>query len=236
MILAGLFASVLFIGLVLGDWLYFGQLTPDAIRYGCSVARTQDRWASSNLIALRDRFTADGVLMLPHGVARFYPELSQIAIRPKYRLFSIGFRTAWPIKGLIHLSPDDQTMGALCVKRIPWSSALITLIWLALVSIGSLAFIVTYASDGGFASLQGVILGVGLIAGAALVLAAGVVTVVMSYRLENSRLMTVYDELRESLEGTSLSGSGSATLQTASGSDRIRQGDPGPIGCAPGRQ
>ncbi|MBH0177665.1 MAG: hypothetical protein HP491_07310 [Nitrospira sp.] len=31
MILAGLFAGVLFIGLILGDWFYFIQLTPDAI-------------------------------------------------------------------------------------------------------------------------------------------------------------------------------------------------------------
>jgi hypothetical protein len=236
MIIAGLFASVLFIGLILGDWFYFVRLSPDAVRYGCSVARTQDRWTSSNLIALRDRFTADGVLMLPHGVARFYPDLSQIAIRPQYRLFSIGFRTAWPIKGLIYLSTENQTVGALCVKRIPWSSALITLVWLALVSIGSLAFIVTYASEGGFASLQGVLLGVGLIAGAALVLAAGVVTVVVSYRLENSRLMQVYEELRETLEGLSDPESGSATRQTSSGSDRIRQAGPGPIGCAPARK
>lgn len=200
--LAGLFASVLFIGLILGDWLYFVRLTPDAIRYGCSVARTQDRWASSTLATLRDRCNADGVLMLPHGVARFYPALSQIAIRPQYRLFSTRFRTAWPVKGLIYLSADDHAMGALCVKRIPWSSALITLLWFALISIGSLTFVVTYVQDGGFASLQGVLLGVGLVAGATVVLATGVVTVMISYRLENSRLTKVYDELREALEGS----------------------------------
>ena len=186
MILAGLFASALFIGLILGDWLYFIQLTPDAARYGCSVARTQDRWTSSTLATLRDRFTADGVLMLPHGVARFYPELSQIAIRPQYALFATGFRTAWPIKGLIYLSTDNQAMGALCIKRIPWSSALITLVWFALVSIGSVVFVVTYVGDGGFDSLQGVLLGVGLAAGAAIVLGAGLLTVLMSYRAKNT--------------------------------------------------
>ena len=201
MILAGLFASALFIGLILGDWFYFIQLTPDAVRYGCSVARTQDRWTSSTLATLRDRFTADGVLMLPHGVARFYPELSQIAIRPQYALFATGFRTAWPIKGLIYLSTDNQAMGALCIKRIPWSSALITLVWFALVSIGSVVFVVTYVGDGGFDSLQGVLLGLGLAAGAAIVLGAGLLTVLMSYRLENSRLARVYEELREALEG-----------------------------------
>lgn len=201
MILAGLFAGVLFIGLILGDWFYFIQLTPDAVRYGCSVARTQDRWTSSTPETLRNRFTADGVLMLPHGVARFYPELSQIAIRPQYALFATGFRTAWPIKGLIYLSTDDHALGALCVRRIPWSSALITLVWFALVSIGSLTFVVTYLGDGGFDSLQGVLLGVGLTVGAVLVLTIGLVTVILSYRLENSRLTKVYEELREALEG-----------------------------------
>ncbi len=201
MILAGLFAGVLFVGLIVGDWFYFIRLTPDAIRYGCSVARSRDQWTRSDLSSVRDRFAADGVLMLPHGVAWFYPELSQIAIRPQYRLFSMGFRTAWPIKGLIHLSSGDQVLAALCVKRIPWSSALITLAWFVLVSLGSLAFVVTYAMQGGFTSMSGVLMGAGIIGIALLVLAFGLVTVVFSYRLENSRLTKVYDELREVLEG-----------------------------------
>jgi len=200
MILAGLFAAVLFIGLLVGDWFYFIRLTPDAIRYGCSVARSHDRWTRSTLATVRDRFKADGVLMLPHGVAWFYPDLSQIAIRPQFRLFSMSFRTAWPIKGLIHLSSADQTVAALCVKRIPWSSALITLLWFALVSTGSLTFAITYALQGGFTSLRGVLMGAGIIGIAFLVLAFGLVTVVFSYRLENSRLTKVYDELREILE------------------------------------
>lgn len=201
MVLAGLFASVLFIGLILGDWLYFVRFTPDAIRYGCSVARSRERWTASTIETVRNRFSADGVLMLPHGIARFYPNLSQIAIRPRYRLFSIGFRSAWPVKGLIHLSAGNQAMDALCVKRIPWSSALMTLLWFGVVLIGSLVFVVTYAWDGGFASLEGVFMGVGLVAGALLVLAAGLVTVTMSYRLEHNRLMQVYEELRDALEG-----------------------------------
>jgi len=199
MTLAGLFAGVLFIGLILGDWLYFVRFTPDAIRYGCNVARSRDQWASTTLTNLRDRFNSEGILMLPHGVARFYPELSQIAIRPQYRLFAIGFRTAWPVKGLIHLSADDHAIGALCIKRIPWSSALITLLWFALVSVGLVMFVFSYTKDGGFASLQGVILGVGLVAGAVAVMAIGVVTVIISYRLENSRLTKVYEELRDAV-------------------------------------
>ena len=199
MILAGLFAGILFIGLILGDWLYFVRLTPDAIRYGCNVARSQDRWLSATLETLHTQFNADGTLMLPHGVARFYPEQAQIAIRPRYRLFAIGFRTAWPVKGLIHLTARDHALEVLCIKRIPWSSALITLVWFALVSIGLVMFVFSYTGDGGFASLQGVILGVGLVAGAMVVMAIGVVTVVIAYRLENGRLMKVYDELREAL-------------------------------------
>jgi hypothetical protein len=205
MILAGFFAGILFIGLLVGDWLYFIRLTPDAIRYGCRVAQNQDQWSGTALTSLGDRFTPEGVLMLPHGVAWFYPQLSQIAIRPQYRLFSMRFRTAWPVKGLIHLSPHEQSLNTLCVKRMPWSSALMTFLWFALVSIGSMAFMVQYAMDGGFASLGGTLTGIAVIALAALVLAFGLVTVALAYRLEDSRLMKVYSELRDvvALHGSS---------------------------------
>ncbi|MBH0201616.1 MAG: hypothetical protein HP496_04775 [Nitrospira sp.] len=199
MVLAGLFAGILFIGLIVGDWLYFIRLTPDSIRYGCRVASNPDQWPGTALTTLGDRFTPEGVLMLPHGVAWFYPQLSQIAIRPQYRLFSRRFRTAWPVKGLIQLSPQDQSLNTVCVKRMPWSSAIITLLWFALVVIGSLTFVVQYAMDGGFASLGGTLTGVVVIALAALVLAFGLVTVALAYRIEDSRLMKVYGELREAL-------------------------------------
>jgi hypothetical protein len=201
MILAGLFAGALCIGLIVGDWLYFVRLTPDAIRYGCAVARTQDRFTHCTFTSLGGKFSADGVLTLPHGVARFYPDLAQIAIRPQYQLFSMSFRTAWPIKGLIHLSPDGDALGMLCVKRVPWSSALVTLIWFALVSGGSLAFLVTYAVQGGFTTFSGVLMGAGIAGIGLLVLAFGLVTVVFSYRMENGRLSQVYEELREALGG-----------------------------------
>jgi hypothetical protein len=200
MILAGLFAGVLFLGLIVGDWWYFIRLTPDAIRYGCTVGKRFDHWSESPLEAVRDRFNAEGVLMLPHGVARLYADMSQIAIRPQYRLFSRSFRTAWPVKGLVHLSVDNETMRALCVKRIPWSSALITLVWFALVSLGSLTFVIQYALEGGFASLGGILVGVGIIGLALLVLTFGLVTAALSYRLEDSRLMKVFEELRDALQ------------------------------------
>lgn len=199
MILAGLFAGLLFIGLIVGDWLYFIRLTPNAIRYGCRVASNPDQWPGAALTTLGDRFTPEGVLMLPHGVAWFHPQLSQIAIRPQYRLFSRRFRTAWPVKGLIHLSHQDGSLNTLCVKRMPWSSAIMTLLWFAVVLIGSLTFVVQYALDGGFASLGGTLTGVTVIALAALVLAFGLVTVALAYRLEDSRLMKVYAELRDAM-------------------------------------
>ncbi len=200
MILAGLFASILFIGLIIGDWIYFIRLTPDAIRYGCIVARHQDQWKWNTPTTVRDRFNPNGVLTLPHGVAWFYPDLLQIAIRPQYRLFSMSFRTAWPVKGLVHLSIADRTMSALCVKRIPWSSALLTSLWFLLVSAGSLSFVAIYAMDGGFASLRGLLMGTGIVVIALLVLALGLVTVMLSYKLEDERLTKVYDELWEVLE------------------------------------
>jgi hypothetical protein len=205
MILAGLFASLLFIGLILGDWFYFIRLTPDAIRYGCNVARSQDRWTASTLATIQAHFSTDGVLMLPHGVAWFYPELAQIAIRPQFRLFSLSFRTAWPVKGLIHLTSDGLATEALCVKRIPWSSALLTMVWFAVVSIGSLTFAISYTLEGGFASLRGTLIGGGMIVLALCVLFFGFITVLISYRLENGRLTKVYDELREVFEGPSKS-------------------------------
>ena len=49
MIFAGLFAGALCLGLILGDWLYFVRLTPDASRYGCGVARTHDRFTHTTM-------------------------------------------------------------------------------------------------------------------------------------------------------------------------------------------
>ena len=80
-----------------------------------------------------------------------------------------------------------------------------TLLWFALVLIGSVTFVIQYAMDGGFASLGGTLTGVAVIALAALVLAFGLVTVALAYRLEDSRLMKVYGELREAIAHTTSS-------------------------------
>ena len=203
MVLASVFAGVMFLGLIVGDWWYFIRLTPDAVRYGCRVGGRVEPWQEQTLSTARTRFNADGSLMLPHGVAWLDPTLSLIAIRPQYRLFARSFRTAWPLKGLIHLSNNNQAVQARCIKRIPWSSALITIVWFTLVIIGSLTFVIQYAFDGGFSTFGGMLTGVVVIAVAALVTAFGLVTAALSYRLEDSRLMKVYEELREVLENPS---------------------------------
>ncbi len=200
MVLAGLFAAVLFLGLILGDWLYFVRLTPDASRYGCGIGRSRGRWPNDSLERLQACCDGHGAVTLPHGIARFYPELRQVALRPQYHLFSMSFRTAWPLKGLVHLTSEDHAVTALCIKRIPWSSALITLMWFLLVGLGTTAFLVTYGVQGGFTSLSGVLMGAGILGIGLLVLAFGIVTVVVSYRLENSRLTKVYDELTQLIE------------------------------------
>lgn len=200
MLLAGLFAGALLLGLIVGDWLYFVRLTPDASRYGCGVARMADRLSSQSLNRLQASVDADGALTLPHGIARYYPDLRQIAVRPQYHLFSMGFRTAWPLKGLIHLTPDGQAVNAVCIKRIPWSSAVITMLWFLLVGLGTTAFMITYGTQGGFDTLTGVMMGAGILGIGLLVLAFGVVTVTLSYRLENGRLAQVYGELKAVVE------------------------------------
>ena len=162
MILAGFFAAALCLGLILGDWLYFVRRTPDASRYGCGVARTHDRFTHTTMKQLADRFDAGGFLTLPHGTARFYQDLNQIVIRQKYRLFAIGFRTLWPLKGLISLSPEGDALAVLCRKLTPWSSALLTGIWFVLVAVGTVGALISLFVEGEMAALGGVVLALGI--------------------------------------------------------------------------
>jgi hypothetical protein len=112
----------------------------------------------------------------------------------------MGFRTAWPIKGSIQVTAAPAHLNFLCTKRIPWSSALLTLLWFLLVGFGTLGFLVTYAADGGLSSFTGVMMGLGTTALGLMVLAFGGLVVVLAYRLENGRLTMVYDELLSALE------------------------------------
>ena len=204
MIFAGLFAGALCLGLILGDWFYFMRLTPDASRYGCGIARTHDRFTHTTMTQLAGRFDAGGILMLPHGTARLYRDLNQIVIRQKYRLFALGFRTLWPLKGLIALSPKGDALAVLCRKLTPWSSALLTGIWFAVVAVGTVGAVISLFIEGEMTASGGVVLAVGIIGLGVVFLLSGAITVVFAYRLENARLTVVYQELREVIEGTRL--------------------------------
>ncbi len=143
-------------------------------------------------------------MTLPHGTARFFPDLNQIVIRQKYRLFAIGFRTLWPLKGLISLSPEDDALAVFCRKLTPWSSALLTGIWFVLVVVGTVGALIALFLEGELAALGGVALAFGIVGLGLVFLLSGAITVVFAYRLENARLTTVYQELREVLEGAKL--------------------------------
>jgi hypothetical protein len=204
MLFAGLFAGALCLGLILGDWLYFMRLTPDASRYGCGIARSHDRFTHTTMKQLAERFDASGFLMLPHGTARLYQDLNQIVIRQKYRLFAMGFRTLWPLKGLVFLSPEGDALSVLCRKLTPWSSALLTGFWFILVTVGTVGALISLFVEGEFAAVGGMVLACGILGLGLVFILSGAITVMFAYRLENARLMLLYQELREVLEGARL--------------------------------
>jgi hypothetical protein len=204
MLFAGFFAGALCLGLILGDWLYFMRLTPDASRYGCGISRMHDRFTHTSMKQLAERFDAAGFLMLPHGTARLYQDLNQIVIRQKYRLFAMGFRTLWPLKGLISLSPDGDALSVLCRKLTPWSSALLTGFWFILVAGGTVGALISLFLEGELAAVGGMVLALGILGLGLVFVLSGAITVMFAYRLENARLMLLYQELREVLEGPRL--------------------------------
>lgn len=199
MLLAGVFAVTLFLALVLADWLHFNSLTAEASRYGYGVAGLKDQLPLTPLTLVMDRFGRNGVLYLPNGIARFFQEERRILLRPQYRLFSLKFRTAWPMKGSIELEPDGEATRLTCIKRVPWSSAFLTLLWFAVVGVGTMGFVIAFLAGGGLTSLSGVLMGLGITGLGLLVLAFGVITVSLAYRLEDHRLTQVYQELRAAL-------------------------------------
>jgi hypothetical protein len=196
MLLAGLFGGILFLALVLGDWFHFTRLTGQASSYGCRIARAEDRLPSTTLAAALDRMAAAPVLRLPNGVVRVFPAERSILFRSQGGSHSHRFRTAWPMKGTIHLEPDGAITRLICIKRIPWSSAILTLLWFLLVGIGTIAFAIAFLTEGGPASLGGLLMGLGILGLGLLVLAFGLVTIALAYRLEDQRLTEAYQELR----------------------------------------
>jgi len=199
-IVAGFFGAFLFVALVVTDWVHFTSLGVQASRYGCRVARRQDRLPHHPAQGLQ-RFDQDGVLRLPHGIARFFREQRRILLRPQYHLFALRFRTAWPLKATIDLTGDGTSTVALFVKRMPWSSAVLTVLWFAIVAAGTLGFLVAFAIDGGFSSFGGMLMGLGVTGLGLVVLVFGLIVVALAYRLEDERLTKAYQELCDVLVG-----------------------------------
>jgi len=199
MILAGVFGLVLFLLLIIGDWYQFTNLYPSSARYGYGLVQRKESPLEIPFSDLPGRFDQQGHLPLPHGIARLFHDQQVIVIRPYYQLFTTRFRTAWPLKGTIEVVEEGERLPLKLIKRIPWSSALITMSWLAIVSLGTVGFIIAFAINGGFGSASGVLMGLGVVGLGVLVLAFGLVMVSLAYRLEDQRLMQVYQELREAL-------------------------------------
>ena len=204
MLLAGLFAGCLFVALVAGDWWRFSRSTAAASRYGCPVARAEETLPVQPERAPSARFDPDGLLSLDHGNARLFPDERRILLRPHSSRFPSQFRTAWPLKGVIELDAASGDMHLRCVKLMPWSSALLTLLWFAIVGVGTLAFVVRFLTGDDAFSLGSLVLGLGVTAVGLLVLVFGLVTVSLAYRLEDQRLMQAYQELRAVLAGDRL--------------------------------
>lgn len=191
---AFLLGAVLILGLIVADWLAFNRKTPASVRYGAVVGRHEEP-----LVVRRDRFDAEGLLHLPRGWARLFPEHRAVQLLPDRKRFGIAVRTAWPLNGFVHYAALDERAPVTLTKRIPWSSALLTGVWFLTVSGGTLVYLVAYGLAGGLSSAGGAFLGVALSGLGLLVCLFGLVVVVAAYRLEDKRLMALYDEFKTAL-------------------------------------
>jgi hypothetical protein len=206
MTFAGIIAILLFFALIIGDWYQFTTLKSWACQYGCPLAHRKNTLDRQSVSLISPAFQT-GALALPHGMARWVADRQVIVIRPYYQLFSLRFRTAWPLKGTIEVSSDGSQLLLHLSKLIPWSSAILTLLWLLFVIGGTLTFVVLFILDGGISTVGGVFWVVGMTALGLLVLAGGLILLSFAYRLEDSRLMQVYQELLEVLTAPPLKNS-----------------------------
>lgn len=197
MLLAGIFGGILFLTLLIGDWYQFTNLRPIAALYGFGIARRKDHLDDFTPQTIVKRFGKQGTIELPHGIARWFEDQEVISLRPYYQLFTMRFRTAWPLKGTVELHPTDNGVEFRLTKRTPWSSSIITMAWLALVIIGTVVFLVMFGIDGGFGTVGGLLMALGVAGLGVLVLIFGLMMISLAYRLEDSRLMQVYQELQE---------------------------------------
>ena len=118
MVLAGFFAAILFLGLLVGDRLYFPTLSAEASRYGCRVGRQEDRVDAADLAQIRACFDGLGVLALRHGVARLFLDANRILLRPRYHALW-AFLWLWPMKATIDLRIEGDSIVLSFTKRIP---------------------------------------------------------------------------------------------------------------------
>ncbi|MEQ1626001.1 MAG: hypothetical protein ABL965_01305 [Nitrospira sp.] len=203
MMLAGLFAGALFLGLLVGDRWYFRTLSVEASRYGCKVGRGAARLEAIGLAQIHTRFDKLGLLPMRHGVARLFIESNRLLLRPRYPTLW-AFLWIWPMKATIDLQADGEAVVLAMTKRTPWASAILTGAWFLIVTVGTLATIISYAVEGGLASSSGVVMAGGILTLGLFFIFSGLVTVVMAYRMENSRLAVLQQEFEEVVTGRSL--------------------------------
>ena len=189
-----LLGAVIVLGLIVADWMAFGRKTPAVATYGLAVERRQE-----TLAVRRGLFDADGLLPLPRGRARLFPESRAILLEPDLRQFGVTLRTAWPLNGIVHYAGLEESGPVTLTKRMPWSSVILTALWFLTVAGGMLAYVVSYARAGGMSSAGGAFLAVALSGLGLLVCLFGLLVVVVAYRLENKRLMALYEEFTAAL-------------------------------------
>ena len=200
MMLAGLFAGALFLGLLVGDRWYFRTLSAEASRYGCKVGRGAARLDAISLTQIHACFDKLGLLTMRHGVARLFIETNRLLLRPRYPTLW-AFLWIWPMKATIDLQADGEAVVLASTKRTPWASAILTGTWFLIVTVGTLATIVSYVVEGGLASSSGVLMAGGILTLGLFFIFSGLVTVVMAYRMENSRLAVLQQEFEEVVTG-----------------------------------
>ena len=203
MMLAGLFAGALFLGLFVGARWYFRTLSAEASRYGCQVGRGARRLHKMIIAQIHARFDTLGLLPMRHGVARLFGESSRVLLRPRYPTLW-AFLWIWPMKATIDLRADGEAFVLAMTKRTPWASAILTGAWFLIVTVGTLATIISYAVEGGLGSSGGVVMAGGILTLGLFFIFSGLVTVVMAYRMENSRLAVLQQEFEEVVTGRSL--------------------------------
>ncbi len=191
---AFLLGAVIVLVLIVADWMAFGRTTPLVVTYGVAVERAEEA-----LTVRRGLFDADGLLTLPRGWARLFPDQRAILLQPDSKRFGVTVRTAWPLNGFIHYEGLETPGPVTLTKRMPWSSALLTALWFLTVAGGTLAYVVSYAMAGGMSSAGGAFLAVALSGLGLLVCLFGLLIVVVAYRVENKRLMALHEEFKMAL-------------------------------------